>query len=412
MTKWLALCSSDDVGRQPVRHTLRDDTDIVLIRHAGRLLAMSNRCPHKDASLHRSGDIEDLGGDLGLCLRCPKHKGKFGGGLYVSFTTGKCATKSPCSRSGKVAKWTVPVYETKEEGGVVFIRQAAEHGPVRNVGLPTAVTTEHGAHLAAQVVVIRPVSPDSSIFVLRLLNDQDRAAFMREPSAMWHIWLAVGGVSREYTPISSSLDSAKTGTIELVIKVYAQGLMSEQLANLTAGDVVAVSEPRVTLRVPDLETASPPAGLSFNLLAGGTGIAPCLQMLRKAMGARATVRMLYSIRTQNDALLESELKGLAAAWPNCSFSYALILTRASESPAGAEREPKRSRRAGAVCGRRIDAAIVREHLAAPAVSDEGARPGAVMTIITGPSGFNACCEDLVGRTLAPAESGEVVVLDA
>ena len=410
-SEWATVCDSRDVGKQPVRHTLRDDTDIVLVRRGGRLFAMSNRCPHKAASLHRSGDIEDLGGDLGLCLRCPKHKSKFGGGLFVSFATGKCTTRSPCSRSETVAAWAVPVYETKEHGGAISVRPQRPRAEQ-----PTAPAAVRQTSLAAQVVRILSVSPDSHEFTLQLLGKQDRAAFARELAAMWHIWLTVGDVSREYTPTSSCGETASTGTITLIIKLYARGSMSEQLAKATTGDVVAVSPPRVTLRVPALlEEASLPRGTAFNLLAGGTGIAPCLQLLRRAKARSISVRMLYSCWTHDDVLLAAELEELAACWPNQDFYYTLVLTReTSQRPEQAERQLKRPRSIGTLYGRRIDATIVREYLMGIAKTDGAmsAQPGAAMTVVSGPSGFNACCADAVRHALLPAERGEVVVLDA
>ena len=47
----------------------------------GKLHAIANRCPHKQAKLSM-GDIEDLG--AGPAVRCPKHRGKFAGGLYFN----------------------------------------------------------------------------------------------------------------------------------------------------------------------------------------------------------------------------------------------------------------------------------------------------------------------------------------
>lgn len=367
---------------------------------------MSNRCPHKAASLHKSGDIEDLGGDLGPSLRCPKHKKKFGGGLFVSFMNGRCATRSPCDRSDKVETWSVPVYETQELGGIVSLRRVAEH---KRADPPvTLPTDEPPAELAAKVKQVRRVSPDSHVFTLKLRNKQDRAEFLHEYATMWHIWLNVGGVSREYTPISSLADTATSGVIDMVIKLYAQGDMSAQLAKLSVGDVVGVSTPRVTLQVPPLEEAPVPPGLSFNLLAGGTGIAPCLQLLRRARAAKASVRMLYSSWTHEHVLLAAELEDLAASWPDRGFRYTLVLTRAAqeteETSGEAERLPKRARTGAVVCGGHVDSTIVREHL--------GGQRDAAMTIVSGPPGFNACCGELVRCTLSPAEHGEVVVLDA
>ena len=285
---WVAVCALREVGREPVRHSLPDGTDIVLIRHGGRLLAMSNSCPHKKASLHRSGDIEDLGGDLGLCLRCPKHKNKFGGGLFVSFATGKCTTRRQCSRSDDVAAWAVPTYQTKEEDGVIFVRRLGEHAapePAPAALTRAAADEQHARLLAAKLLRIRALSPDSDEYTLQLVEERDRAAFAQEPAAMWHLWLAIGGVSREYTPTSNSEDTTRSGLITLVIKLYSKGEMSDQLARAAIGDLAAVSPPRVTLRIPAFDLAPTPRGLTFNLLAGGTGVAPCLQFLRRAKAA-------------------------------------------------------------------------------------------------------------------------------
>jgi len=326
----------------------------------------------------------------------------------VSFATGRCVTRGPCSRSDKVATWAVPVYEAMEHGSVVSVRPAAQ----REIAKQTESVTEQETRLAARMVHIRRVSPDSHEFTLQL-GERERAAFAREPAVMWHIWLTVGDVSREYTPTSSSGETASTGTVTLLIKLYTRGLMSAQLAKVTSGDLVAVSPPRVTLRVPALEQVLMPSGLVFNLLAGGTGVAPCLQLLRRAKVAEASVRMLYSCWTHEDVLLAAELDELVACWPGQGFSYTLVLTREAAEQAG--RQLKRPRAVVAtVCGRHIDGTIVREHLVGPGGSAEGAdgHPQAVRTIVSGPTGFNTCCEDLVRRTLAPAERGEIVVLDA
>jgi ferredoxin-NADP reductase len=343
-------------------------------------------------------------------LRCPKHKSKFGGGLFVSFATGKCTTRSPCSRSDTVAAWAVPTFETKEREGVISIRPGRPRAEQ-----PTAPAAAQQTSLAARLVRIRSVSPDSHEFTFQLLGEPDRAAFAHEPATMWHIWLTVGDVSREYTPTSSSGETASTGTITLLIKLYARGSMSEQLAKAATGDVVAVSPPRVTLRVPALLEEAPPArGIAFNLLAGGTGIAPCYQLLRWAKAAEASVRMIYSCWTYGDVLLAAELEELAACWPGQGFCYTLVLTRdTARRSEQTERQLKRPRSVGTLYGRRIDATIVREHLLMGVTeTDGGGQPGAVMTIVSGPSGFNACCADAVSHALDPAARGQVFVLDA
>ena len=86
--------------------------------------------------------------------------------------------------------------------------------------------------------------------------------------------------------------------------------MLEALAQARVGDRVAVSPPRTTLHLPVLEVTAP--HVTLNLLAGGTGIAPCFQLLNRARAAGASVRMLYSCWAREHVLLASELDELCA----------------------------------------------------------------------------------------------------
>jgi len=446
---WVAICRSREVGSQPVHFELHGDHDVVLVRHGGRLLAMSNRCPHKEARLHRSGDIEDLGGNIGLF--CPKHRSKFGGGLFVSFENGKCSTRSPCSRSDRVAQWTVPTYDAKEEEKMVWVRprpKADEPRPKTDesrtgVHAPSSGETEIKVEaaeprLAARLQRVRQVSPDTYEFTLQL-ESSHRDEFAREPAVMWHIWLHVRNVSREYTPLSSALHTAQTGVIKLIIKLYKHGRMSEALAVARVGERVAVGPPRKTLQVPALErTEGIASDHCFNLLAGGTGIAPCLQLTRRALSAGVAVRLVYSVRTREDVLLAEELAALAEGdrrAPSHStshpmavrgggsrFHYALVLSQedevqTAEASTAAHVRPiaKRPRTSAAVYGRRIDMATVQEHLLGMEGLGEGQRAAGSdmrhMTIISGPAGFNEHCEGLV-RRMVRAEAHGVFVLDA
>lgn len=410
LNNWTIVCSSGDITSAPSRHKV-NGRDIVLVRDATSLiLAMDNRCPHKAASLHRSGDIEDLGDELGLCLRCPKHKGKFGGGLMVSFKTGKCVTRSPCSRSKKVAEWSVQPFETKEVDNHVFIRikpNKASGGAT--VSGPPQVTTMSSS-LPASVESIRQISPDAYRILLALQRHEDHEIFAVPVATMWHIWLCVGDVSREYTPISSNMDTAKSGEIELLIKVYDDGSMSKKIRKLRVSDKVLVSAPRTTLHVQELDTGG---GLRFNLLAGGTGIAPCLQLLRRAQAVGASASLLYSVWTTDDLLLSAELEELETIWSElhsqAKLSLTLILTRESFEMSS----PKKLRRfstASMVYGRQVDSKLVAE-LMHSARQDTFANMKDV-TIISGPVGFNNHCESLV-RSLCPHKgSHHIHVLDS
>lgn len=75
------------------------------------------------------------------------------------------------------------------------------------------------------------------------------------------------------------------------------------------------------------------------LIAGGSGIAPLMAMLRHraAAGATAPARLLYSSRTFDDIIFRSELERLAASGSGLAVTY--TLTRSS--PAGWRGETRR-----------------------------------------------------------------------
>jgi cytochrome-b5 reductase len=113
-------------------------------------------------------------------------------------------------------------------------------------------------------------------------------------------------VMRSYTPVSS--DDAK-GYVDLVIKVYFKnvhpkfpdgGKMSQHLESLAVGDTIEVSGPKGKLtyvgkgeihikhRVSDAEPEVRRAK-KIGMIAGGTGITPMLQIIRRALQDTAYV---------------------------------------------------------------------------------------------------------------------------
>lgn len=72
-------------------------------------------------------------------------------------------------------------------------------------------------------------------------------------------------VSRSYTPISNNSD---LGRIELLVKVYPQGLMTQHLANMQVGQTIEIRGPKGSMQY----------GLTYakriGMIAGGSGITP------------------------------------------------------------------------------------------------------------------------------------------
>lgn len=126
-------------------------------------------------------------------------------------------------------------------------------------------------------------------------------------------------VQRSYTPVSNNADK---GVLELVVKVYPDGLLTGQyLAGLSVGDEVLFRGPKGAMRYR--------RGLcrKIGMLAGGTGITPMYQLIRAICeDPRDTteVSLVYANRTEGDILLREELEAFARRYPrNLKIHYML-----------------------------------------------------------------------------------------
>lgn len=142
-------------------------------------------------------------------------------------------------------------------------------------------------------------------------------------------------VIRAYTPVSSD---DNVGHVDLVIKVYRRGVhskfpnggkMSQFVDDLQLGDRIAFKGPTGKLQyqgsgqfaIKKLRKDPPVTvtATTVNMIAGGTGITPMLQLVREVLKRKETDRtrlaLLYANQTEGDILLRKELDALAAAHP-------------------------------------------------------------------------------------------------
>lgn len=143
-------------------------------------------------------------------------------------------------------------------------------------------------------------------------------------------------VSRSYTPVSSDDDK---GYVEFVIKVYFKnvhpkfpdgGKMSQHLESLKLGDPIKIRGPKGRLQYLGKGTLSIKADLKaapqkvqvkrLSMIAGGTGIAPMLQVIRdvlkKSSVDKTKIALLFANQSEKDILMREELEGLAAKHPD------------------------------------------------------------------------------------------------
>ncbi|KAI9913349.1 hypothetical protein PsorP6_006688 [Peronosclerospora sorghi] len=148
-------------------------------------------------------------------------------------------------------------------------------------------------------------------------------------------------VMRSYTPVTS--DDTK-GYVDLVIKVYFKnvhpkfpdgGKMSQYLDQLALGDTIEVSGPKGKLTyvgkgelhikhrirdvVPEVRKCS-----KIGMIAGGTGITPMLQVIRRALqdpDDKTEFFLLFANQTEADILCRDEIEAMAAKHANVKFWY-------------------------------------------------------------------------------------------
>ncbi|KAJ1976705.1 NADH-cytochrome b5 reductase [Dimargaris xerosporica] len=122
-------------------------------------------------------------------------------------------------------------------------------------------------------------------------------------------------VIRPYTPTS---EEGERGYFDLIVKEYPQGVMSRHIASLKPGDKLDVKGP-----IPKYPY-TPNMHKEVGLIAGGTGITPMLQLIRKIFNNpedRTKVSLIFANITENDILMRSGLDRLAEQYPDRFHVY-------------------------------------------------------------------------------------------
>ena len=113
-------------------------------------------------------------------------------------------------------------------------------------------------------------------------------------------------VVRPYTPINDPQD---VGYLDLLIKKYPNGKMSQHIFNMKPGDELQFKGPFEKILYESNKWQH------VGMLAGGTGITPMWQVIKKALSDPADktkLTLLYANVSVDDILLKKELDELAA----------------------------------------------------------------------------------------------------
>ncbi|KAJ1658179.1 NADH-cytochrome b5 reductase [Dispira simplex] len=122
-------------------------------------------------------------------------------------------------------------------------------------------------------------------------------------------------VVRPYTPVS---EENTRGYFDLVVKRYENGNMSKHISSLKPGDKLDVKGPIFKY------SYKPNMHETLGLIAGGTGITPMYQIIRKVLRDptdKTSISLLFANVSDNDILLRDELEALAKQYPDRFHIY-------------------------------------------------------------------------------------------
>ncbi|KAI7897151.1 uncharacterized protein EV154DRAFT_410626 [Mucor mucedo] len=125
-------------------------------------------------------------------------------------------------------------------------------------------------------------------------------------------------ISRSYTPVTPE---EGRGHFDLVIKSYPTGNISKLMGELQVGDSIGIRGPKGNFAYKSNMVKS------IGMIAGGTGITPMLQIIRRICNDpldKTKVSLLFANVTEEDILLRKELDEIAKSSPdNFQVHYVL-----------------------------------------------------------------------------------------
>lgn len=199
-------------------------------------------------------------------------------------------------------------------------------------------------------------------------------------------------VMRAYTPTSRP---DQHGYFDLLVKSYEYGKLSPYLHSLRPGSAVEVRGPVGRFKYTPNRYVAPQ---SMGLIAGGTGLTPCLQVIRcvlEGQGEKTSsaedktcFTLLFQNRTEEDILLREELDALVV-----KYAYRLRVIYFLSNPTG----PEFGTGAAATERSKADGygTEVRGYINEQVVQSVLRPERCPYVCVCGPSGFNACVKKLL-----------------
>lgn len=165
--------------------------------------------------------------------------------------------------------------------------------PIRSSPFPLSSIPENNSMAFQCTVAARSDESHNTIHILL----QPDTPFSHSRTCSFVYIHSPAGLRKPYTPL-------KQDSLEFLVKIYGMDSMSRYIGTLAVGDKVLVSNPHCKIEY------IPGSFQSVLMIAGGTGIAPMLQILDTEHRAQGNTRfvLLFCNSTEKDIIGTQELK--------------------------------------------------------------------------------------------------------
>ncbi|WP_026927659.1 benzoate 1,2-dioxygenase electron transfer component BenC [Granulicoccus phenolivorans] len=234
--------------------------------------------------------------------------------IPVDCNDGACGTCKAFCESGEFdpGSYVEDALSAEEaaEGYVLACQARPKSDMVLQIACTSAVAKTQSATFTGTLTEVHHFSPTVTRLRMKIPN-RDKLAYL--PGQYVNITIPGSDETRSYS-FSSAPDSEE---LEFLIKIVPGGLCSEWASKVAkVGDEVTFNGPHGSFFL--RETNTP-----LLMVAGGTGLAPILAMLRsmEAHGSPRTVHMVYGVNTDGDVVEIDELERLTSKLSNFTWDY-------------------------------------------------------------------------------------------
>ncbi|CAM0142975.1 hypothetical protein VKS41_006275 [Umbelopsis sp. WA50703] len=220
--------------------------------------------------------------------------------------------------------------------GGIYYNSSSQSAVKQPAGAAAAVVAEEPKHAfdpkefkAFKLKEVQPINHNTSVFRFEL--PEDSVSGLHVASCVITRYPITkkdgspGYIIRPYTPTS---DERAKGYVDFVIKNYPEGKMSKHIHQLKVGDELEIKGP-----IPKLNWEENKFD-HVGLIAGGTGITPMLQIIRRVFQQsegrdKTKITLVFANQTEEDILLRDELDNYAKKHPD-QIKVFYLLDRPSE----------------------------------------------------------------------------------